>query len=1034
MKINILLVALFAAGAAGRAAAFPEIIVPDGFAVEVAAAAPLVGYPMMGCFDERGRLFLAESAGHNLDEKQLDATRPNFIRMLTDTDGDGVFDTSTIFAGKLAIPNGAHWLDGSLYVAEPPGIWRFTDTDDDGVADRREHIAGNVRSNGMSSTLHGPALHPSGWLFWCGGQQGYHLDKNEEPPEGRIAPGVFCLKPDGTEHQIFAVGGMANPVEVTFNDHGDVFGTLAILDQPDGVRHDALLHWVYGGRFRPRADAPIPLKRTGPPLPPMSHVGQVAPAGLTCYRSTQFGKEFCGDIFWSQFNTRTVARTRIEPAGATYRSTDESFLTSPNVDFHPTDVIEDADGSLLVIDTGGWFRHGCPTSHIAKREALGGIYRVRRKGAPPLDDPRGLAIAWDDLDADALVKLFDDPRPAVEDRAIASAARLGEDALEALLWATSPERFPQMRRDAVWTLSRIGMPAALEIVADALEDEDATVRKAAAFVLGMARYGKAGNALARVAAHDEDHLVRREAAAAAGRIGDGKAVTRLLSGLADSGDPFLQHSFIYALIQINRPDEIIRSLPDFPQPRARRGALLALSQMDGVEIDRAFLASFLRSGDSELQRAAFDVALDSPLLKREAEVALREFLSHPDAAPSPAQLDVYREALETLAAGASGQELIAVLLVKEETGARVRHLLIDVMKRTPFKTVPASWLPALRGELERRAIETRLAVIEMIRERSLKDFDDAVLQIARDEDSGTALRIASLNAIAPRLKPVDPELFVFVRENVFSEGDPAERLGAARTLASLPLSGEQLIELARSLPEADALILPSLTRAYAASKNKNDAVGLALIRSLAHARAALNLPADELARLLKNYPEETRSVAKPLLEGFGTDLAQQEARLDELSNLLEGGDFSSGKQIFFGKAACAACHRVSGQGGLTGPNLTSIAEIRSGRDLLESLLYPSASIVQEYRPFIVETDGGGLFTGLVTRETHDAVWLQGADLSEQRIESAHIRSRRESPVSLMPQGLDQTLEQEELRDLLAFLQGLKKASSYQTDR
>ena len=54
------------------------------------------------------------------------------------------------------------------------------------------------------------------------------------------------------------------------------------------------------------------------------------------------------------------------------------FLTSRDPDFHPTDVIEDADGSLLVLDTGAWFIHGCPISRVAKPEIKGAIYRIRR--------------------------------------------------------------------------------------------------------------------------------------------------------------------------------------------------------------------------------------------------------------------------------------------------------------------------------------------------------------------------------------------------------------------------------------------------------------------------------------------------------------------------------------------------------------------------------------------------------------------------------------------------------------------------------
>ena len=77
-----------------------------------------------------------------------------------------------------------------------------------------------------------------------------------------------------------------------------------------------------------------------------------------------------------------------------FRTRDSDFLVSDNTDFHPTDVLEDADGSLLVVDTGGWYKICCPTSQLWKPDVLGAIYRVRRKGAPRLEDPRGLKLPW----------------------------------------------------------------------------------------------------------------------------------------------------------------------------------------------------------------------------------------------------------------------------------------------------------------------------------------------------------------------------------------------------------------------------------------------------------------------------------------------------------------------------------------------------------------------------------------------------------------------------------------------------------------
>ena len=76
-----------------------------------------------------------------------------------------------------------------------------------------------------------------------------------------------------------------------------------------------------------------------------------------------------------------MTRHVLSPAGSTFTSQDSDFLVSSDPDFHPTDVLEDADGSLVVIDTGAWYKLCCPTSQLAKPDVLGAIYRIRRKNA-----------------------------------------------------------------------------------------------------------------------------------------------------------------------------------------------------------------------------------------------------------------------------------------------------------------------------------------------------------------------------------------------------------------------------------------------------------------------------------------------------------------------------------------------------------------------------------------------------------------------------------------------------------------------------
>src|SRR5262249_23752187 len=154
-----------------------------------------------------------------------------------------------------------------------------------------------------------------------------------------------------------------------------------------------------------------------------------------------------------------VSRHVLTPDGATFKTADEDFVVSSNDNFHPTDVIEDADGSLLVIDTGGWYKLCCPSSQLQQPEVLGGIYRVRKKGAARIEHPRGLKRAWETMTDRERWPLLGDARPVVRTRAQQTLAKKGDDVLpyarETLKGGT-----PGTRLAAVWTVTRIDSPEA----------------------------------------------------------------------------------------------------------------------------------------------------------------------------------------------------------------------------------------------------------------------------------------------------------------------------------------------------------------------------------------------------------------------------------------------------------------------------------------------------------------------------------------------------------------------------------------------
>ena len=140
---------------------------------------------------------------------------------------------------------------------------------------------------------------------------------------------------------------------------------------------------------------------------------------------------------------------------------------------------EDADGSLIVIDTGAWYKLCCPTSQLAKPDVLGAIYRIRRKNGPRIEDPRGLKLNWAGMKPAELVKLLDESRPAVRSRAIESLGKQGGDAVPALVAALGTSSSVEARRNAVWALTRIDGTVARAAVRQALNDPEETIRQAA---------------------------------------------------------------------------------------------------------------------------------------------------------------------------------------------------------------------------------------------------------------------------------------------------------------------------------------------------------------------------------------------------------------------------------------------------------------------------------------------------------------------------------------------------------------------------
>ena len=117
--------------------------------MELVAAEPLVYDPVAMAFDENGRLFVVEMRGYS--ERRADLI--GAIRLLTDENGDGVFDSSHVYSDGLAWPTAVACYDGGIFVGVPPDIVYMKDTDGDGKADRHEVVFSGFGLNNVQGLL-----------------------------------------------------------------------------------------------------------------------------------------------------------------------------------------------------------------------------------------------------------------------------------------------------------------------------------------------------------------------------------------------------------------------------------------------------------------------------------------------------------------------------------------------------------------------------------------------------------------------------------------------------------------------------------------------------------------------------------------------------------------------------------------------------------------------------------------------------------------------------------------------------------------
>ena len=988
-----------------------DFAVPDYLTVERVASAPLVRWPVVADWDQQGRLVVVESGGVGWPIEEHNKKKLHRIVRLIDRDDDGVFDDRILAADELPFTEGVLCLGNSLLAAAPPHIWKLTDRDGDGVCEEREVWFDGQTITGCANDLHGPYLGRDGWVYWCKGAFG---EQNHKLTQGRVlndrAAHVYRRPIEGGPIESVVSGGMDNPVEVAFSPSGEKFFTSTFLQHPGDGRRDGVAHAAYGSLFGKDHYVIDDQVRTGPLMPITIHLGPAAPSGLACFTSVADDTvaRWSNPAPWdftlgvAEFNLHRVSAHRMVRDGASFKANSKVLIESSRIDFHPTDILEDGHGGLLVVDTGGWYDLCCPTSRVDQRIAGGGIYRLRPKQPTKLTSVEN-EVEWTSISPKECVQLLHDRRPWVRREAFRACRRFGNQVVVELGSCLDQERVASFTGRnqglrAVWALSAIGTDEAVAVASKCLRAQsrltDDRLITAACHVVGLHRFAPARRALQQVAATGTPHA-RRAAAEALGRIGDPRDVDALMQAAeACVYDRTLRHSVVYAMIEIGNSHSLQPYLST-GTPAQQRIAILAMDQIADSELDSEVLFALALSSDRRLRETAIKILAAHPSRAIASGEFLQKLWNKRHRTLARKLVDAWKDQPAVLEFVASQiQDHEATLLSIWSEAEPPRQLLAPL----------ADWLRK----------ETAVAAQAIGSFRLSAGAEPLVSEVRRQLENQADVRIRR------QLVQTLPEGSVVAGEVIDELLREKDYKNLARLQIDEPTARLLLSQLKSVLPTELGNVVQAVSNAGV------DEIDRQLISTVGELPSAKWLDEALLTNVYRDRNRELRSLAAETQKRLQATPADVLTTVRKRIDALPEGDPVRGLQIFRGaKAACSGCHQMGYVGGQIGPDLTRIGKTRTPEALLEALLFPNARIEQSYRPLRVLTVDGRVLNGLASQSRSGTLELQIAADKKVVLEADEVERRADSDVSIMPGGIGELLTDQQLADILALLESAK---------
>ncbi|VTR95429.1 membrane-bound dehydrogenase : Uncharacterized protein OS=Planctomyces maris DSM 8797 GN=PM8797T_16413 PE=4 SV=1: Ceramidase_alk: Cytochrom_C [Gemmata massiliana] len=459
-----------------------------GLKVELVAAEPLVADPVAIAFGPDGKLWAAEMADYPSGKGPLEPG--GRIVFLEDTNGDGIFDKSTVFLDNLPLPTGVlPWRKGVL-VCAAPDILFAEDTDGDGKADKVTKLYSGFGTENQQGRVNSLQYGLDGWVYGSCGLFGGNITCGLTKKVVALGDRDFRIRPDTGELE--PATGRTQQGRVR-DDRGNWFG----CDNSTLIRHYVLDdHYLRRNPFVSYPNAMVNVAPTNKLFSLNSNAQRfalsgppntiTAACGLGIYRDTLLGLEYYGNSFTCEPVNLLVTRRVLKPNGSTFvgerakDETDSEFLASTDGWFRPVHITTGPNGCLYVADMYRYLiehPRWIPPADLAQIDTragagLGRIYRI----APEKGSPRPW-VRLDKLDTAGLVAALDGPNGWQRDMAMMMLIWKDDaKAKEPLEKTVRESKNGLARMQALCTLDTLG-GLKQELLVTALGDSDPVVQQ-----------------------------------------------------------------------------------------------------------------------------------------------------------------------------------------------------------------------------------------------------------------------------------------------------------------------------------------------------------------------------------------------------------------------------------------------------------------------------------------------------------------------------------------------------------------------------